>query len=132
MPALDRIALEAACRRVSQGTISIADTPENLDDIVTTQEIEELIEGYMHFATAMAESVELNGGDPNLIIRLVDYMAYRVAIPAFGQDVLWFRNCLGVLAELASPGMWGMPPAYYPALDDFAQGIAVSRSMRKT
>ena len=131
MPALDRTALAAACRRVSEGTIAIADAPENLDDIVTTQEIEELIEGYVHFATAFAESVELNGGDPNLIVRLVDYMAYRIAIPAFGQDVLWFRNTLGALAELACPGMWGMPPAYYPALDDLVRGIAISQSTRR-
>ncbi len=131
MPALDRIALEAACRRVSQATIAIADAPENLDDIVTTQEIEEMIEGYMHFATAFAESVEMNDGDPNLIVRLVDYIAYRIATPAYGQDVLWFRNVLGALAELACPGMWGMPPDNYPALADLARGIATSQATRR-
>ena len=116
---------------MGQATIAITDAPENLDDIVTSQEIEEMIEGYLHFATAFAESVELNEGDPNLIVRLVDYIAYRIATPAYGQDVLWFRNVLGALAELACPGMWGMPPDDYPALADLARGIATSRATRR-
>ena len=74
--------------------------------------------------------MEFHGGDPNLIVRLVDYIAYRIATPAYGQDVLWFRNVLGALAELACPGMWGMPPDDYPALADLAAGIARSRATR--
>ncbi|MEY4939188.1 MAG: hypothetical protein RIQ93_923, partial [Verrucomicrobiota bacterium] len=90
MAPLDLIALATACRRVSEATVSIPDAPETLEDIVTTKEIEELRAGYMHFATGLAEAVEFHGGDPNLIVRLVNYIAHRIATPAYGQDVLWF------------------------------------------
>lgn len=131
MPALDRSALEAACRRVCDGTIRIPDAPENLDDIVTTQEVEELLEGYLHFATGFADTVERTGDDPNLIVRAVDYIAYRVAIPAFGQDVLWFRNCLWVLAQLASPEMFALPVESFPFHDDLARGLARAQAVRR-
>lgn len=130
MPALDLVALEAACREVSQGVLWIPDQPENMDDIVTTREVEELIEGYMHFSTGFAESLELAGDDPNMVVRAVQFMARRVAIPAFGQDVLWFRNVLGVLLHLASPEMFGMPASHYPFHEDLARGLAASKKAK--
>ena len=100
---LDRDALRQACREVVRHTLWQTPSPQNIDDIVDTDQIVNLAGGYFEEALVHLEYVEEQGRDPNLIVRAVAYLAQGHAIPPMREDLSWFRNRLEALIELAVP-----------------------------
>ena len=130
MPVLDRKALEEACRRVSENTMWIHPKPKDMSDIITTEEIKAVVSRYFEIAVEVAESVKDAGGDPNLVVRAVDYMAVQHAMPPLRDDVRWFQECLDSIALLACPELTGAQASYHPFHDDILYGVAIALKKR--
>lgn len=128
MPALDRKALEKACRQVADNTMWNTPNPTGFSDIITSEEVEEVVAHYFKFASDVAKNVREAEGDPNLVTRAVDYLA-GLAIPPIRDDMRWFRESLRAIAELACPEITGGRPAYHPIHDDIL--LAIARGRRK-
>lgn len=126
MPALNRKALEKACRRVADSTMWNTPNPKGISDIITSAEVEEVVARYFKFASATAKDVREVGGDPNLVVRAVDYLA-GLAVPPIRDDMRWFRESLRTITELACPEITGGDAAYHPIHDDVLLAIAKGR-----
>jgi hypothetical protein len=128
MPALNRKALEKACRRVADNTMWNTPNPKGMSDIITSEEVEDVVARYFKCASETANCVREVGGDPNLVVRAVDYLA-GLAIPPIKDDMRWFRESLSTIAELAHPEVTGGEAAYHPIHDDIL--FAIARGRRK-
>lgn len=54
-------------------------------------------------AGAFLEDLKLIGRDPRIVIKAIYYLAEAHAIPPMRTEVLWFKEMLQCLVELAAP-----------------------------
>lgn len=102
---LDKDALFRACKEVASQTLWQNPRPEDISDIIDTDQIDKTTQGYFEKALRHAEFVTEENLDPNLITRAVLYLAQTHAIPPMKEDLAWFNNMLEVLIELACPNV---------------------------
>ena len=100
---LDREGLLSACKEVARATLWQTPEPFELRDIVDTDQIAATVQAYFDEAVRQADSVAEQGGDPNLVMRAVLYLAHEHAIPPMKDDVTWFEDHLDVLLRLVFP-----------------------------
>lgn len=90
---------------------------------INVSEIENLAKSYYKEAE---ELINMNQIDPNLIIRVVDYIAHTHAFPSSRRDSIWFQEQLMVLIELACPNVIQTRKSAR-FLEDILKGISLSK-----
>ena len=105
--------------------------PQNVGDIISSDEIESTISGYCESAAREAELLAQAGEDPNLVISAVDYLACYHALPPMRDDQRWFREALFTLLVLARPSITGAEPSDHPFLEEILKGVAEARQQKR-
>jgi hypothetical protein len=101
--------------------------PHGMDDIITTSEIEAVVDAYYESAKREAWLLSQSKEDPNLVLSAIDYLAAFHAIPPMRDDRRWFSEALHTLIVLARPSISGAEPSDHPFLDEIFQGLAESK-----
>ena len=127
MTKLNTKALRKACEAVARNTMWVTPNPRDMDDIITSTEIEEVIVGYCEAARRVAWQLSEAKEDPNLVLSAIDYLASFHAIPPMRDDRRWFAEALYTLVVLARPSITGADPSDHPFLDEIFQGLAESK-----
>ena len=96
MKPLDREALRAACYEVAR---AIRWEKNPVDAVLASAMVEPYYQEAMHHEQFLTEQ----GYDPNGLTRAVKYLALKHTIPPMAEDIVWFREMLHVLIELACP-----------------------------
>ncbi len=130
MRPLDQKALRRACEEVAAHTMWQTPVPRTVEDIISSDEIEEAVQGYFRCAVHHARLLADAGEDPNLVTSAVCYLANTQALPPMRGDMLWFRESLFTLLLLARPSISGMEPSDHPFLDEILRGVAEAKQTR--
>ena len=131
MTGLDKAALRRVCEEVAKSTMWQTPAPQNVGDIISSDEIESTISGYCESAAREAELLAQAGEDPNLVISAVDYLACYHALPPMRDDQRWFREALFTLLVLARPSITGAEPSDHPFLEEILKGVAEARQQKR-
>lgn len=102
---LNRDALFEACKKVASQTLWQTPYPQDISDIIDSEQINKTIQGYFEEALHHVEFIVEQKRDPNLITRAILYLSQSHAIPPMKEDLTWFNNALEVLIELACPNV---------------------------
>lgn len=100
---LDRDALFEACKEVASQTLWQTNYPQDISDIIDSEQINKTTLGYFKEALRHVEFVVSQRRDPNLITRAILYLSQSHAIPPMKEDLTWFKDMLEALIELACP-----------------------------
>jgi hypothetical protein len=101
--------------------------PENIDDIVTSEEREAIAQDYFHAACTELEFVRYSGppqNDPMIVLRAVRYLGTH-AMPPIGRNTSWFRESLSTLVLIASPHEPTIPGGE-PFFADLRRGMDIA------
>ena len=123
---MDNAALKNACFKAARAALWQTPHPQDISDIIDTDQIERLSQCFYEIAAWHIETTESLNCDPNLITRAVLYLAYVHAIPPMKEDTRWFKEMLHVLVELACPNITPTEEAAQ-FLIDIEQGIKIAR-----
>lgn len=96
-------ALFEACKKVADQTLYQTSCPDNLSDIIDSEQKQKTIQKYFEKSLWYVEFIVDQKRDPNLITRAVLYLSQSHAIPPMKDDLVWFSNMLEALVELACP-----------------------------
>ena len=99
----DKDALLEACKRVVSQTLWLNPEPQDISDIIDSDQIKRTTLKYFEEALRHVEFIIEQGGDPNLVTRAVLYLSEAHAIPPMEEDITWFKNMLEALIEVACP-----------------------------
>ena len=102
---LDKDALFKACKEVASQTLWQNPCPQDISDIIDSEQINKTIKGYFKEALRHVEFIVEQKRDPNLITRAILYLSQAHAIPPMKEDLTWFKNALEVLIELSCPNV---------------------------
>jgi hypothetical protein len=124
--------LKDACYIAARSVLWQTPNPQDINDIIDTDQIERLSQKFYEIALWHVESVELLEGDPDIITKAVLYLANVHAIPPMKEDTKWFDERLHVLVELACPNAIPAEEASQ-ILDDIQAGINyIKKHMEET
>lgn len=110
----------SACVRVAETTLWSREP-------ISADRIPEVAELLFNEVMKHEEFVVGQGRDPALLIRCVDYLKARHAMPPMRDDVTWFRDMFEVLVELAVPNSESSPEDEL-FFQDIEAGIAACRA----
>jgi len=96
-------ALFEACKKVASQTLWQTPCPNNLSDIIDSEQKQKTIQKYFEKSLWYVEFIVEQKRDPNLITRAVLYLLQSHAIPPMKDDLEWFSDMLKALVELACP-----------------------------
>ncbi len=119
-------ALKEACYKAARSVLWQTPNPQDITDIIDTEQIERLSQKFYDLAVWHIETMDSLGCDPNLITRAVLYLAYVHAIPPMREDTKWFEEMLHVLIELSCPNLVPTPEAAQ-IFTDIEEGIKIAR-----
>ena len=122
----NKMTLKEACYIAARSVLWQTPNPQDMNDIIDTDQIEQLSAKFYEIAQWHIESMELLDCNPELITKAVLYLAHVHAIPPMGEDPRWFKEMLHVLLELACPNMIPTPEAAQ-ILTDIEEGIKITR-----
>ena len=94
-------ALFESCKKVASQTLWQTPNPQDITDIIDSEQINKTIQGYFEEALSYVEFIIEQKQDPNLITRAVLYLSQAHALPTMKEDLTWFKNMLELLIELA-------------------------------
>lgn len=118
MVEVDLPALQIACRTAARQALwSEKTTPELA--------VAELAREFLRLATDHVNTVTEAGGDPNMVARAINYLAYTHVAPSAAEARWWFNEMLTCLLELAAPSMIQTPESSAFLLD-VQEGLAGS------
>lgn len=100
---LNKEALFEACKELVKHTLWQTPEPQDISDIIDTEQIKKTIQKYLEEALRHVEFIVEQKRDPNLITRAVLYLSQAHAIPPMKEDLTWFSNMLEAVIELACP-----------------------------
>ncbi|MCL5772341.1 MAG: hypothetical protein M1479_08730 [Actinobacteria bacterium] len=123
---LDSDALFKACKEVAGQTLWQTPNPQDISDIIDSDQINKAIKGYFEEALHYVEFIVGQNRDPNLITRAILYLSQAHAIPPMKDDLTWFHYSLDVLIELACPNTIH-PKETSQFLYDIEEGIIETR-----
>lgn len=122
--------LKEACYIAARSVLWQNPNPQDINDIIDTDQIERLSAKFYEIAQWHIETMEMLECDTDLITKAVLYLAHVHAIPPMGEDPRWFKAMLHVLLELACPNMIPSPEAAQ-ILTDIQRGIRITRQRMK-
>ncbi len=102
---LNKDALFDACKKAADQTLWQTPSPNDISDIIDSEQVNKTTLGYYKEALFYEEFVVDQKQDPNLITRAVLYLSHSHAIPPRKEDLAWFKYMLEVLIELACPNV---------------------------
>lgn len=125
---LDEAALLAACRGIARELLDLPREPAP-GEVVPTAAFEAEVARTYEVASALAKLVAEADGDPNLVVRAVDYSAHDLFVLHEDLTFACWEAQLTALVLLACPGLYGfpMPPSQFHA--DLMAGITKAYSI---
>lgn len=93
---LDHEALRAACFEAARKTMEDARPMD-------VEKIRRLSDTFYHFALDHVSRIRSQGGEPDILVRAVVYLARTHAISQMHDSIEWFFFMLRALVELACP-----------------------------
>ncbi len=120
---LDENLLYEACKKVVGQTLWQTPNPQDISDIIDTDQINTTAKKYFNEALRHVEFIVEQGRDPNLITRAISYLSQSNAIPPMKEDLKWFSNMLEALIELACPNVIHDSEETTKFLFDIEEGI---------
>jgi len=100
---LNKEALFEACKKLVKHTLWQTPVPQDISDIIDTEQIRKTTRKYFEEALPHVEFIVEHKRDPNLITRAILYLSQAHAIPPMKEDLTWFSNMLEAVIELACP-----------------------------
>lgn len=92
--------LRAACHELVKETLWQTPNPLSIRDIVDEEQINCTSEGYLRLAKIEATCLAAHGLDPNIITRIVQFLAREYAISSMKDDLIWFGWTINALVSL--------------------------------
>ena len=102
---LNKESLLKACKKVANNTLWQTPSPNNLSDIIDSDQKQKTIQKYFEESLNYVDFIVEQKRDPNLITRAVLYLSQSQAIPPMKDDIEWFNNMLAALVEIACPNV---------------------------
>ena len=93
---LDHEALRAACFEAARKTMADARPTD-------VERMQRLADTFYHFAREHVSRIREQGGDPDILVRAVSYLAVSHAIAQMHDSTEWFFFMLRALLEIACP-----------------------------
>ncbi len=128
MMSLDEAALLAACRGIARELLDLPREPAP-GEVVPTAAFEAGVARTYEVASTLAKLVAEADGDPNLVVRAVEYSAHDLFVLHEDLTFACWEAQLTALVLLACPGLYGfpMPPSeFHP---DLMAGITKAYSI---
>lgn len=130
MESLDVNKLEQVCRSVAKITMWQTPKPSTMEDIITADDVDQVVSNYMQIAKFLSDSLKEIGEDPNIVVIAVDFLALTKADAAMRSDGEWFYESLFALLLLARPEITGFEPVNHPFLDEVLKGVEQAKSYK--